>query len=114
MGGRGHHDLQPGGVGVEGVAGQVPQAGGLGLGPVLDPGVLPMPQVQTGQLTGDHPDRGVGDERGDPVPVGAQRGQPVGAGMQPSATSAADSIRRPTRIRHGAAADRMTSPTGAG
>jgi hypothetical protein len=30
--------------------------------PVLDPGVLPVPQIQTGQLAGDDPRRGVGDE----------------------------------------------------
>ena len=65
--GRGQHDLQPGGVGVEGVAGQVAQAGGLGFADaVLDPGVLPVPQLQSGELAGHDTERGVGDERGDP------------------------------------------------
>ena len=68
--GRGEHDLQPGVVGRPGMAGQVPQAGRLGLADaVLDPGVLPVPQIQSGQLAGHRADRGVGDERGDAVPV---------------------------------------------
>ena len=73
---RGHHDLQPGVVGCIGVAGEVPHAGGLRLpDPVLDPGVLPVPQIQPGQLPGNDPGRGVGDEPGDPVPVDIEERQ---------------------------------------
>ena len=56
---RGHHDLEPRLVGGVVVAGEVPHPGGLGLpDPVLDPGVLPVPQIQSGQLTGHDPGRG--------------------------------------------------------
>ena len=46
---------------VEGPAGKVPQPGGLGFAdPVLDPGVLAVPQLQPGGLPGHRPGRGVG------------------------------------------------------
>ena len=53
------------------VAGQVAQPGGLGLAdPVLHPGVLAVAQFEPAELAGHHAGRGVGDERGDPQPVG--------------------------------------------
>ena len=79
----GQDDFQPCGVGVGPVAGQVAQPGGLGLADaVLDPGVLAVAQFQAAELAGDHTGRGVGDERGDPQPVGVgepQLGSGVGA-----------------------------------
>ena len=70
---RGHHDLQPRTVGCIVVAGEIPHPGRLGLpDPVFHPGVLAVPQVQTGELAGHDPGRGVGDEGGDPMPVDVQ------------------------------------------
>ncbi len=69
--GGGQHDFQPGGVGPERVARQVTQAGGFEFADaVLDAGVLAVPQFQTGDLTSNDTGFGVGDERGDPHPVG--------------------------------------------
>ena len=81
--GGGQDDFQPGGVGVEAVAGQVGQARGLGLADaVLDAGVLAVAQFQAGQLSGNDAGCGVGDERGHPhaVNVGEPQLRPrVGA-----------------------------------
>ena len=61
---RGEHDLQPGSVQRGGVAGQVPQPGGLGLpDPVLDPGVLAVAQLQPGGLPGGPPRAACWSER---------------------------------------------------
>jgi hypothetical protein len=50
---------------------QVAQPGGLGLAdPVLHPGVLAVAQFESAELACHHPGRCVGDERGDPQPVG--------------------------------------------
>ena len=78
--GCGQDDFQPGGVRVErGRAGWQP--GGLGLAdPVLDAGVLAVAQFQPGELAGDDAGGGVGDERGDPQPVGVGEPQ-LRAGM---------------------------------
>ena len=63
--GGGQDDLEPGGVGLEIIAGQVGQAGGLGLADtVLDAGVLAVAKLQAGQLPGHGTGGGVGDERG--------------------------------------------------
>ena len=69
--GGGQHDFQPGGVGPEGVARQVAQAGGFEFtDAVFDAGVLAVPQFQAGDLPGHDTGFGVGDERGDPHAVG--------------------------------------------
>ena len=66
-----HDDFQPCLVRVERVEREITQPGGLGLtDAVLHPGVLAVAQFQAGDLAGHHPVGGVGDEPGDPVPVG--------------------------------------------
>jgi len=68
--------IEPRLVGGVVVAGEVPHPGGLGLpDPVLDPGVLAVSQVQSGQLAGHHPGWGIGDEGGDPMTVDVQECQ---------------------------------------
>ena len=47
---------------------------------VLDAGVLAVAQLQPGELAGHDPGRGVGEERGDPMPVDVGEGQ-LGAGV---------------------------------
>ncbi len=64
--GGGQDDFEPGGVGLENVAGQVGQAGGFGLADaVLDAGVLAVAQFQSGQLPRHSAGGGIGDEGGD-------------------------------------------------
>ena len=73
---RGQYDLEPGLVLVEGSAGEVAQPGCLGFSdPVLDAGVLAVPQLQAGGLPGHHTRLGVGQDRGDPVSVDVGEGQ---------------------------------------
>jgi hypothetical protein len=63
--------LQPCGVGIEPVTGQVGQPGRLGLADaVLHACVLPVPQFGPAELACHHTGSGVGDECGDPQPVG--------------------------------------------
>ena len=53
------------------MTGQIAQSGGLGLADaVLDPGVLAVTQFEPAELTCHHAMAGVGDEGGDPQPVG--------------------------------------------
>ena len=55
----------------------------LGLSdPVLDAGVLAVSQFESGGLVGDYPGSGVGQERGDPVPVDVGEPQ-LSPGMWP-------------------------------
>ena len=78
---RAEHDLKPGVVLVEGPAGQVAQPGRLGLpDPVLDPGVLAVPQFQPGGLPGHHPGASAGQQCGDPMSVDVGNGE-LGAGV---------------------------------
>src|SRR5680860_426428 len=52
----GEHGLEPGGVLVPAATRKVAQTGGLGFAdPVLDAGVLAVPQLEPGCLTGDQP-----------------------------------------------------------
>ena len=69
--GGGQHDFPAGGVGSEGVAGQVTQAGGFEFADaVFDAGVLTVAQFQARDLPGHDTSGCVGDERGDPHAVG--------------------------------------------
>ena len=79
----GEDDLEPGSVLVEGPTWQVPQPGGLGLADaVLDPGMLAVPQLESGGLSRDEAGAGVGEDRSDPVTVDVAEGQ-LGAGVGP-------------------------------
>ena len=61
---------------------EVAQPGGLAFADaVFDPGVLAVPQFQPGGLPGDDAAGRVGEERGDPVPVGVGEGE-LGAGVR--------------------------------
>jgi len=97
-------DFEPGGVGVEAVAGQIAQPGGFGLpDAVFDAGVLAMPQFQAGQLPGDRPGSGAGDEGGDRHSLG------IGEAQLRSGVRAFLAQDQPGSGRPGVQADRTTT-----
>ncbi len=67
----GQDDFEPGGIGVEGLARQVTQAGGFEFADaVLHAGVLAVTQLEPGKLSGDDAGGGVGEKRGHAHTVG--------------------------------------------
>ena len=92
---------------VPAAAGEVPQPAGFGLtDPVLDPGVLTVPQLQPGGLAGEPAGWGVGQEGGDPQPVDVDEGQlrtRVGVFLpqdQPRPLRPAGQVDQAGRLRH--------------